>query len=218
MKQKKYYTLLFITTLLTVISCKEITISRNDIVYSKDSIQKNTIKNESISIKYSDSIFIGTYGHGTIQYNRKIKNVKKYNILERYILLYISIDENAKTFKDIEKTKQNEFIDTIGNGVFHFKYKFNTIGKNNLKLVFDDFTNYIEEGSNKTDTISLIKYSTPISLPVYVLDSSSIIGHKGGTVYFSTIKKYISKRKDSARILRNSQQKIDSIKRFLNKN
>lgn len=215
---KQYFLSLFTIILLVVISCKKTDNSKVDKMHSdKDSIQKNILETEPINLKYSDSVFIGTYEYGVINYNKKIKDIKKSNILERYVLLYVSVDENAKTFEDIKKTKQNEFIDTIGNGVFYFKYKFNKIGKNNLKLVFDDFVNYLKDDSIKRDdTITMIRHSTPISLPVYVLDSSSIIGYKGDTAYFVGMKKFSSKRKDSARILREAQQKIDSMKKVLN--
>lgn len=214
---KQFFLSLFTIILLVVISCKKTNNLKADKMYSdKDSIRKNTLETEPINLKYSDSVFIGAYGYGMINYNKKIKDIKKSNILERYVLLYVSVDENAKTFEDIEETKQNEFIDTIGNGVFYFKYRFNKIGKNNLKLVFDDFVNYVKDDSIKRDTITMIRYSTPISLPVYVLDSSSIIGYKEDTVFFVGKKKFSSKRKDSARILREAQKEIDSMKRVLN--
>jgi len=209
------FRIILIIFLISIWSCNNISNKEN--TSSEKNIQDETDirKTIKLNLKYSDTVFKKTYGYGEINHGNEISGIKISDIIEYYTILYVSINEEAKTFEDVKKTKQNDFIDTIGNGVFYYKYKFESIGKKELKLAFESLVVYVKDSINM-DTISYVQESTPITLPVFVLDSSLIIGYKGDVVYFKGMKKYKFKRKDSARILKEAQQKIDSMKRVLN--
>ncbi len=51
-------------------------------------------------------------------------------------MLFVSVDKNSKPFEEIKKSKQNIFIDTIGDGTF--KFIFSEAGENVLSLALED--------------------------------------------------------------------------------
>ncbi|MCF6349292.1 MAG: hypothetical protein L3J20_13525 [Flavobacteriaceae bacterium] len=158
---------------------------------------------------------INKYSYGEIKYIDKIDTINESEIGERYIMMYLSIDDYANTFEEIEKTKQGIFIDTIGNGTYRFKVKFNEHGNKEIKLAIEDLA-FIKNYSNSNEVLILKRYSF-LNIPVKVLDSSSILGVKQDTIYFIAEKEIMVKRKDSAKFIKESQRKLDSMKKVLNK-
>jgi len=207
----KYFILIFIT--MTFFSCneKDLPIKNKNIkkIFNKDSI--TTI----IGYKYSDTISNNITGEGIIKYNLKYAGIPS-NIFERRIHLYLSthLDKNTATFKEIEENVQGVFFDTIGNGVFNFRFNFKKPGERILNLAFEDIIFYGNHLNSK-DTILKVKYSI-LALPLFVVDSTLIIGTKDKNIYFEQDDIFKIKRKDSAKLIRENQRKIDSMKRVLN--
>jgi len=216
----QYYYKIFFILFLVTISC--------DKIHKSDSSKKNKIPQKvtgdssdiqysDMHTKYHDTVFKDAYGFGDVDYDKTIKGIDSANILERYIILYTSIDKNSKTFEEIEKTKQDAFLDTskTKNGKFYFEYKFDKVGDNMLKLAFEDLTVYLSD-SIKGDTLTLVKY--PVTeLPVFVIDSSTFSGYdKNGRPYYIFEKTIYVKRKDTTQLAKEQQRKIDSMKRILN--
>ncbi len=214
MSLKTYFVYIIILIILTFSCRKE---KRKKITETR--INKKKIVNIDSSrisiIKSPKYLLINKYSYGEIKYIDKIDTINESEIGERYIMMYLSIDDYANTFEEIEKTKQGIFIDTIGNGTYRFKVKFNEHGNKEIKLAIEDLA-FIKNYSNSNEVLILKRYSF-LNIPVKVLDSSSILGVKQDTIYFIAEKEIMVKRKDSAKFIKESQRKLDSMKKVLNK-
>ncbi|MCF6348217.1 MAG: hypothetical protein L3J20_07950 [Flavobacteriaceae bacterium] len=126
---------------LIIVSCKR-KIEKTEMIIGK---QKDTVdkfvdmKNTKIKdFILQDTIYREVYTYGKLKYDMSVDSIEESNIEERVIMLYVSIDKDAKSFEEIKKSRQNIFIDTIGDGTFNFKFMFTDAGENVLSLALDD--------------------------------------------------------------------------------
>ncbi len=205
------FILIFI--LMTFFSCNDKDLSKNK--KDKKSFDKDSITT-ILGYKYSDTIINNTLGEGIIKYNLKYNIGVPSNTFERRIHLYLStnLDKKASTFKEIEENIQGVFFDTISNENFNFNFDYKNSGKRILNLAFEDII-FFRDSLKSKDTVIKVKY-TILSLPVFVVDSTSILGVKNKNIYFEQEGVFKIKRKDSLRRVLEDQRKIDSMKRVLN--
>ncbi len=118
-----------------------------------------------LDLEFPDTLLINHDMSGKIIYNMKIDTLKKADISNRFIFLYVTTDKQGIDIHTIKQTNHKIFIDTIGNGKFKFKGSFNNTGNNILNLVFEDvvMTNKLKKGK-----VFIYKVYTSISLPVFV--------------------------------------------------
>lgn len=123
-----------------------------------------------LDIAFPDTVLVNNDIVGKIMYDMEIDTLKKSEISDRFIFLYVTTDKEGRDIRTIKKTSHKIFIDTIGNGVFHFRANFNNAGNNILNLVFEDvvMTNKLVKGK-----VPIYERYTSISLPVHVTSSSA---------------------------------------------
>ncbi|MCF6348220.1 MAG: hypothetical protein L3J20_07965 [Flavobacteriaceae bacterium] len=214
----KNIVLIFSTMSLLVCSCKKKSeiLNKNKNYEIKDKLKEN---NQILSLKYFDTILNSDTGKGVIKYDIRA-NVEQFNIVERYIIMYTLIGnekiplENTDDYEKLDKEAQGAFLDTIGDGTFYFDYKFAKAGKQYLTIAFVDLINFKDSINND---ISPVYHFSKFSIPVLVVDSSSVLGIKDNKHYY-IYKKEIKwvKRKDSLKLVIENQRKVDSMKRVLN--
>ncbi len=143
--------------LLAIVSCSE---------KKKEVALSHYIGNEKIlDIVFPDTISIDKNVSGKISYDMTIDTLKKSDITDRFMFLYVTTDRDGVDIHTIKKTNHKIFVDTVGNGIFDFKAKFSSTGDKVLNLVFEDvvMTNKLVEGK-----VPIYEEYTSISLPVFV--------------------------------------------------
>lgn len=141
--QKVIYFFRVCTIILLIISCKENSKPTNENKKNEQSTKSFVFLGDTIpkviDLEVQDTVYRGVYAYGSLRYDMSVDTIDVSNIDERIIMLYISIEKNLKTFEDIINSKQNIFIDTIGDGIFNFKFIFPKAGKNKLIIGLEDY-------------------------------------------------------------------------------
>ena len=155
MKTIKKITLFFILSIF--ISCGQ----QNNSSVNKDTLVKSKILNISLA----DTVFKNQVFFGEIRYDMNLDTLKPLDIRERYVLLYITNDEKALSLEDIKKTNHNIFIDTVGNGFFHFNAAFPTAGNQKLKGAIEDIVMLKEDS---TENVRILTEITIVTMNVFI--------------------------------------------------
>jgi len=118
-----------------------------------------------LDLLFPDTVLINKNIAGKIIYNMEIDTLKKSEIIDRFMFLYVTTDKEGIDIRSIKNTNHKIFVDTIRTGVYNFKASFNNVGNNMLNLVFEDVVM-----TNKfiKDSMTIYEEYTSISLPVYV--------------------------------------------------
>lgn len=169
-----------------------------------------------LDFQFDDSlIFKNKFVTGKLVYDMSLDTLSLDDISNRYIVFLATTKKDSlETPESIAKGAQYKHGDSINSGIFKFRVKFSSVIDPVLTIAIVDFK-FLRENEGDEEQ-QLIKKSLIISLPVFVIDSTSVLGYKGDTVYFTKDEKTTLKRKDSLGIAKEQQRKIDSMKKVLN--
>ena len=76
--------------------------------------------------------------YGDIKYDTNIDTIDKLDINDRLILFFISKSTSNTDIDDIKNKQIISYLDTIGSGLYKFKFKLDTIGFIKLKIAVVD--------------------------------------------------------------------------------
>ena len=126
----------FLFLILILFSCRETRKQVTTIVKQKD---KNN--SEIVFFHFQDTLEINENAEGSLKYDLRFKDINDTLIDTRYTLLYLTAQQDIVVdLESIKKVEHEIFLDETGEGIFHFKAKFNNLGQNMLKGVIEDVT------------------------------------------------------------------------------
>ena len=129
-------TLKFLFLILILFSCRETRKESTTMIKQKD---KNT--SEIVFFNFQDTLGLNERADGSLKYDLRFKDINDTLIDTRYTLLYLTAQQDIVVdLESIKKVEHEIFLDETGEGIFHFKAKFNNLGQNMLKGVIEDVT------------------------------------------------------------------------------
>ena len=203
---------------LLIYSCKESSSSpkeSNEIEFIKLHPYMEGINEPKIlDIQFDDLIiYKNKYTSGKIIYDIRLDSLESSEINNRYIMFYATTEKRSlPTLESIKKNASFGHMDTIINGIFNFKLKFSSDKNSLLRVAIVD--KIFLEGDGTSKKMEVLQNTILLELPIFVLDSTNVVGIKEDTIYFTGEKTIKIKRKDSARFAKENQRRIDSIKKF----
>ncbi|WP_299156931.1 hypothetical protein [uncultured Tenacibaculum sp.] len=116
--------------------------------YKKEEVKKES--NKIAFIEFPSVIRKGEIVKGKLKYNLNLDSIKRENIKERFIFLYITKDANVSNIEELKKHKHQVFVEGNKKGVIGFKIKFEKSGKGILNCFLVDKI-YIKKEKDKID-------------------------------------------------------------------